>query len=110
MHVHISDDAEDKLKEDLVEVQDYSLVPEDGWRKFLEWYEMAPGSTPIARKVVEYVLHSNIKHSKVEVYLLEFKLPVYPTITNHPLSGANTVGECLVYDDCSMFITIIILL
>ena len=95
--MYISDAAEDTLKEYLIEELDYNLVSEEGWKSLHEWYGMAPGSRPIARKVVQYSLQNNIKHSNVEVYLLEFKLVVHPTMSNHPLSGDNTVGEYIPY-------------
>ena len=77
-----------------MEELDYSLVPEEGWMKLVEWYGMAPDSRPIARKVVEYGLY--MKHCKVEVYLLEIKLSVYPNLTEHIIkefSRADTVGK-----------------
>ena len=98
VYIHV-DAAKDILKEHLIVELDYSLVPEEVWVKLVEWYDMAPGSRPIARKVVEYSLQNNIKHSKVEVYLMELKLVVHPTMSNHPLSGDNTVGEYCIVDD-----------
>ena len=92
--VYIPDTAEDRLKEHQMEGQDYSLVPEEGWVKFVEWYGMAPGSRPIARKVVEY--GGYMKHLQVEVYLLAFKLAVHPKLNKHTIkefSRLDTVGE-----------------
>ena len=92
--LYILDTAEDGLKEDLMEELDYSLVPEEGWVKLVEWYGMAPGSRPIARKVVEYGVY--MKHLRVEVYLLEFKLAVHPEPNKHTIkefSRVDTVGE-----------------
>jgi ubiquitin carboxyl-terminal hydrolase 4/11/15 len=90
----VTDTAGDVLKEHLMEKLDYSLVPEEGWVKFVEWYGMAPGSRPIARKVVEYGVY--MKHLRVEVYLLEFKLAVHPEPNKHTIkefSRVDTVGE-----------------
>ena len=95
--VYIPDTAEYRLKELLMEELDYSLVPEEGWVKLVEWYGMARGSRPIARKVVEYGLY--MKVLKVEVYLLEFKLAVHPVLNKHTIkefTRADTVGECWV--------------
>ena len=85
---------ENRLKEHLMEELDYSLVPQEGWVKLIEWYGMAPGSRPIARKVVEFGLYT--KHIKVEVYLLEFKLTVHPNLTEHTIeefSRLDSVGK-----------------
>ena len=90
----VSDAVEDKLKEHLIEERDYTLVPEEGWVKLIEWYGMAPGSRPIARKVVEFGFY--MKHLKVEVHLLEFKLIVYPNLTEHTIrafSRGDSVGK-----------------
>lgn len=94
--IYLPDIEKEKLKEQLMEELDYSLVPEAGWEKLVEWYGMAPGSIPIARKVVEYGLYLK-QHLKVEVYRLEFKLGVYPKLTEHIIqefSRGDTVGEC----------------
>ena len=79
-----------------MEELDYSLVPEEGWVKLVEWYGIVPGSKPIVRKVVEYGLY--MKHTKVEVYPLELKLAVHPKVDEHVIkefSKCDTVGECM---------------
>ena len=60
----------------------------------VSWYGLSQNSRPIARKVVE--LGKYMKHYKVEVYLLELKLSLYPdtSITKTcRFSRADTVGE-----------------
>ena len=77
---------------------DYSLVPEEVWKKFVSWYGIEESSQPISRRVVEYGLY--VKHYKVEVYLVEFKLALHPdvdTIQSMKFSRADTVGEYVVY-------------
>ena len=94
--LHLPDIENERLKEHLMEEVDYSLVPEAGWEKLVEWYGMAPGSIPIAREVVEYGLY--LKHRKVEVYRIELQLAVYPKLTEHitkEFSIGDTVGECV---------------
>ncbi|XP_070541963.1 probable E3 ubiquitin-protein ligase MID2 [Ptychodera flava] len=66
------------LKEHLEDGSDYSLVPEVGWKKLSSWYGKVSGQRPIARKVIEYGMF--VKHCKVEVYLMEFKLCKYPIL------------------------------
>ena len=90
----VPDVAKEKLKEHMMEELDYSLVPEAAWQKLIQWYGMTPGSRPIARKVIEYGLY--MKHLKVEVFKLEFKLAVYPKLSKHIIedfSRVDTVGE-----------------
>jgi len=80
----------DCLREDL----DYSLVPEEVWKKFVAWYGLEKSSKPIPRKVVEHGLY--VKHCIVEVYLVEFKLVLYPDVKTYQtkkFSRADTVGE-----------------
>lgn len=75
---------------------DYFLLPESAWNKLVSWYGLSKGSKVVARKVVEYGLY--MKHCKVEVYLLDFKLCVHPNL-NDPkkkeFSRADTVGKLL---------------
>ena len=90
---YLPDIENERLKEHLMEEVDYSLIPEAGWKKLVEWYGMAPGSIPIARKVVKYG-----KHAKVEVYRMEFKLVMHPKLTEttvQDFSRSDTVGECV---------------
>lgn len=102
------------LKEHLMEELDYSLVPESAWNKLLSWYGISNTSRPIARycntiiciilynngvyypyrTVVEYGLY--MKHCKVEVYLLNFKLSLHPKLNDtivKSFSRADTVGQ-----------------
>ncbi|XP_051825318.1 ubiquitin carboxyl-terminal hydrolase 11 [Antechinus flavipes] len=58
-----------RLKERLVEGEDYVLLPAMAWHLLVNWYGLEPGQPPIERKVVE--LPST---HKVEVYLVELLL------------------------------------
>ena len=72
----------------------YSLVPEEVWKKFVSWYGIEELSRPIPRRVVEHGLY--VKHRKVEVYLVEFKLALHPDVDivkSKKFSRADTVGE-----------------
>ena len=72
----------------------YSLVPEEVWTKFMAWYGLEESSKAIPRKVVEHGLY--VKHCKVEVYLVEFKLALHPNVNVYQarkFSRANTLGE-----------------
>ena len=74
---------------------DYSLLPEEVWKKFVSWYGIEESSRPIPRRVVEHGLY--VKHCKVEVYLVEFKLALHPDVDTtkaKKFSRADTVGEC----------------
>ena len=97
-----------------MEELDYSLLPEAAWNKLTAWYGLSQGSRPInryvrpsilpgsyellvcvcaCRKVVEHGLY--MKHCKVEVYLLEFKLCLHPKLNepvNMTFSRAETIG------------------
>ena len=76
-----------------MEEVDYFLLPEIAWCKLTSWYGLLEQSTVIARKVYEHGMY--MKHLKVEVYLLEFKLTIYPDIDNfkhHSFSRGDTVG------------------
>ena len=84
---------------------DYSLLPEEGWKKFVSWYGIEEASQPIPRYVVEHSLNIpryvvehglNVKHCKVEVYLVKFKLALHPYVDSYvskEFSRADTVGE-----------------
>ena len=77
---------------------DYSLVPEEVWKKFVSWYGIEESSQPICRRVVEHGLY--VKHCKVELHLVEFKLALHPDVENvqsKRFSRADTVGEYVVY-------------
>ncbi|CAM2110029.1 unnamed protein product [Caretta caretta] len=72
-HINNSELFEDlesfRLKERLVESEEYVLVPEDVWNKLVSWYGLEHDQPPIERKVVE--LPST---QKVEVYPVELCL------------------------------------
>ena len=77
-----------------MEVLDYFLLPESAWNMLTSWYGLTSKSRAIARKVVEHGLY--MKHLKVEVYLLEFKLTIYPNISDfkyHSFSRIDTIGD-----------------
>ena len=77
-----------------MEELDYFLLPEAAWSKLTSWYSVAQNSRPLARKVVEHGMY--MKHCKVEVYLLEFKLSLHPNLNNaktKSFSRADTVGD-----------------
>ena len=78
-----------------MEELDYFLLPAQAWNKLVEWYGMTAGSRPVSRVVVEYAW-LYMKHLKVEVYPLEFRLCVHPLLSNIiklKFSRAHTVGE-----------------
>ena len=77
------------MKEEL----DYFLLPESAWTVLTSWYGLTSNSRAIARKVVEHGTH--MKHCKVEVYQLEFKLTIHPNINDFKFwsfSRGDTVG------------------
>ena len=77
-----------------MEELNYFILPETSWCKLTSWYGLLELSTVIARKVVEHGMY--MKHCKVEVYLLEFKLTIHPDIHNfkrHSFSRGDTVGN-----------------
>ena len=96
-NVIILDNNSDKsgtLRGHLMEELDYSLLPETAWNKLTSWYGLLEQSAVIARKVAEHGIY--MKHLKVEVYLLEFKLVIHPNFNNvkpHSFSQADTVGD-----------------
>ena len=45
------------LKDHMIEGLDYSLVPEEGWKKFVSWYGIEEASRPIPRYVVEHGMY-----------------------------------------------------
>ena len=78
----------------LMEELDYSLLPQTAWGLVILWYGLSENSKPIARKVVEHGIY--MKHCKVEVYLLEFRLSLYPNTESTKtrlFSRADTVGD-----------------
>ena len=92
--VGLLDLKQELLEDHRMEDLDYSLVPEEGWKKFVSWYGIEEASRPIPRYVVEHGLY--VKHCKVEVYLVEFKLALHPDVDSYvtkKFSRADTVGE-----------------
>ena len=88
------DKSSSTLKNQLMEELDYFLLPEAAWKMLTSWYGLSQNSRPIRRKVVEHGMYT--KHNKVEVYLLEFKLSLYPdtrVTKTCRFSRADTVGE-----------------
>uniref|UniRef100_A0A8C7ZQV5 ubiquitinyl hydrolase 1 n=1 Tax=Oryzias sinensis TaxID=183150 RepID=A0A8C7ZQV5_9TELE len=66
-----------RLKERLVENEDFVLVPVEAWHKLLAWYGMVDGQPPLERKVVD--LPSTLK---VEVYPVEIFLCLHSNMEN----------------------------
>ncbi|KAH0879144.1 hypothetical protein HID58_066538 [Brassica napus] len=64
-----SDASDPQLLKNLEEAVDYVLVPEQVWKKLVEWYK---GGPPIERKLISQGFHS--KSYSVEVYPLCLKL------------------------------------
>ena len=86
------------LKDALMEDLDYALLPKEVWKKFVSWYGIEESSRQIPRRVVEHGLY--VRHLKVEVYLMEFKLALHPdvdSVKSKKFSRADTVGECIVW-------------
>lgn len=81
------------VRDHLMEELDYFLLPESAWNRLISWYGLTFNSRVIARKVVEHGMY--MKHCKVEVYLLEFKLVIHPNfniVKPHNFSRGDTVG------------------
>ena len=77
-----------------MEELDYFLLSEPAWSKLTSWYGFSQDSRPLARKVVEHGMY--MKHCKVEVYLLEFKLSLHPNLNvskSRSFSRADTVAD-----------------
>ena len=70
------------LKERLVGGElDYVLTPKEGWDYLVSWYGKQGDQPDIARKVVLGGLF--VKHCKVEVYLVDFKLSQTDNVDNY---------------------------
>ena len=65
--------SQDILKENLIDEQDYVLVPGKAWTEVLRWYGLMQHQKPIPRHVIH---HQGMlrKYLKVEVYLMTLKL------------------------------------
>ena len=77
-----------------MEELDYFLLPEPAWHMLTSWYGLSTNSRPIARNVVEHGMY--MKHLKVEVHLLEFKLSLHPNLNvskSRSFSRADTVVD-----------------
>uniref|UniRef100_T1IWA2 Ubiquitin carboxyl-terminal hydrolase n=1 Tax=Strigamia maritima TaxID=126957 RepID=T1IWA2_STRMM len=61
-----------EIRDHLIDELDYVLLPDEVWNLLVSWYGLVEGQEPIPRIVVEYGMF--VKHCKVEVYLMEFKL------------------------------------
>ena len=89
-----SDKTSDTVRDHLMEERDYYLLPEAAWSKLTLWYGLSQNSRPLARKVIEHGMY--MKHCKVEVYLLQFKLSIDPNLSNTKtcnFSRSDTVGD-----------------
>ncbi|XP_058039362.1 ubiquitin carboxyl-terminal hydrolase 11-like [Ahaetulla prasina] len=67
-----------RLKDRLVEHEEYILVPEEVWDKLVSWYGIEHGQPAIERKVVDLP-----SMQKVEVYLVELYLCQHNDVDNH---------------------------
>ena len=82
------------IRDHLMEELHYFILPESAWNRLISWYGLTCNSKVIARNVVFHGFYT--KHCIVEVYLLEFKLVIYPDFNNikpHSFSRADTVGD-----------------
>ncbi|XP_026879359.2 ubiquitin carboxyl-terminal hydrolase 11 [Electrophorus electricus] len=66
-----------RLKERLVENEDFVLVPAEAWRKLLSWYGLVDDQPPLERKVID--LPSTVK---VEIYPVEVFLCLHSDMDN----------------------------
>ena len=81
----------------MIDELDYVLFPTEGWEKLVSWYGVVDEQTSIARKVVEHGMF--VKHSKVEVYLVELKLchnSDMASLEMRSFSRADTIGMYIV--------------
>ncbi|XP_032242140.2 ubiquitin carboxyl-terminal hydrolase 4 [Nematostella vectensis] len=82
------------LKDHLIDELDYNLVPEAAWHKLVSWYGLVNDQQPISRQVVEHGMY--VRHCKVEVYLMEFKLcenSDMDTVVTQQFSKGDTIGH-----------------
>ena len=97
-----------------MEELDYALVPKAAWELLHGWCGLSQGSKPIERFTVPFVdicttfvvsfyryvveYGTIVKHVKVEVYLVEFKLCVHPHLNKIKIdffSRACTISETI---------------
>ncbi|KAL0589202.1 Ubiquitin carboxyl-terminal hydrolase 11 [Plecturocebus cupreus] len=91
-HPRPTDEINWRLKEGLVEGEDYVLLPAASWHYLVSWYGLEDGQPPIERKVIEL---SNIR--KVEVYPVELLLVRHNDLrTSHTVQFSNTDSVGLV--------------
>ncbi|XP_037094865.1 ubiquitin carboxyl-terminal hydrolase 15-like [Pollicipes pollicipes] len=87
------DDSGD-INDQMLDSVDYELLPEEAWNRLQQWYTLAAGQRPIARKVIESGVF--MKQTKVEVYLLELKLCENSNL-DHQITKAfskeDTIGD-----------------
>ena len=87
-------DADHELKPGLIDELDYQLLPEEGWQLLEQGYGMLDDQVPLCRRVIEQGMF--VKHTKVEVYLLDLKLSSYSKPDNiiaQKVSRAQTIGR-----------------
>ena len=110
-----ADPYDDDLNDWMSENWHYNLLPAVAWKMLTSWYGISEGSRPVPRLdlLLQYVAmhvialqqlctHSKVaefgsyRECKVEVYLYEFKLGLYPNqdelVVRH-FSRADTVGK-----------------
>uniref|UniRef100_A0A8C6X9T8 Ubiquitin carboxyl-terminal hydrolase n=1 Tax=Naja naja TaxID=35670 RepID=A0A8C6X9T8_NAJNA len=82
-----------RLKDRLVEHEEYILVPEEVWGKLVSWYGIEHGQPAIERKVVGLP-----SMQKVEVYLVELYLCQHNDVDSHVVtqfSRMDTIDSVL---------------
>ncbi|XP_047127037.1 ubiquitin carboxyl-terminal hydrolase 15 isoform X1 [Hydra vulgaris] len=92
----IIDQKSGRLKEHLLERNDYQIINEDGWIALKNCYGLMPNQEPICRKVVQHGLY--MKEKKLEVYLIELKLCSFNDMDNIVLksfSKVSTIADVL---------------
>uniref|UniRef100_A0A8C8RR13 Ubiquitin carboxyl-terminal hydrolase n=1 Tax=Pelusios castaneus TaxID=367368 RepID=A0A8C8RR13_9SAUR len=80
-----------RLKERLVESEEYVLVPEDVWNKLVSWYGLEHDQPPIERKVVELPSTQKVEVYPVELYLCQHNDMESPVSTQ--FSRVDTIGN-----------------
>uniref|UniRef100_A0A8B9LHC2 Ubiquitin carboxyl-terminal hydrolase n=1 Tax=Astyanax mexicanus TaxID=7994 RepID=A0A8B9LHC2_ASTMX len=82
-----------RLKERLVENEDFVLVPAEAWRKLLSWYGMVPEQPALERKVID--LPSTVK---VEIYPVEISLCLHSNmeeVVTEQFSRTDTICKVM---------------
>ncbi|XP_078393865.1 ubiquitin carboxyl-terminal hydrolase 11-like, partial [Cetorhinus maximus] len=80
----------DRLKANLMETEDYTLLHTEAWHKLLSWYGQTQGQQPIERKVIR------LSGLKVEVYPVELALCQYSNmdeLVTVSFSRADTIDK-----------------